>query len=248
MVSFRKIIHQVSRIGPRKAGNYRHTLYRVEKSETVPADFLTGTDSEITEIRTEISGIMHPFMAKRWGDVTEDFGDFILATNIELTYDDDNENLNDEIEYNKGNVYNFDGDIDELKVANIAITNWSHVISGTAIEIPQSSVEDLETDLADRFSKSNDTLDDIDDGKDYIRVGGVSDSHQITDDSIGDLSISKGKISTAGTWAASDIPNLDASKITTGTFNDDRLSSNIFKLNKPQRDLFIEIIFAFATV
>ena len=43
---------------------------------------------------------MHPFMAKRWGDVTEDFGDFILATNIELTYDDDNENLNDEIEYN----------------------------------------------------------------------------------------------------------------------------------------------------
>lgn len=100
MVSWRKILHAVSRLGPRKAGYYRHVLYKVEKTVTVPADYYSGTKAQTSETMTEISGIMTPFMAKRWGAVTEDYADYMLSTNEDLNCDNDDDSTNDEIYYN----------------------------------------------------------------------------------------------------------------------------------------------------
>lgn len=99
MVGFKKILSQTSRIGKRKAGHYRYILYRVQKTETTPANHITGVSAVYTETLTEIAGFMSPFMAKRWGAVAEDYADFMLSTNVELAWDSDDEDLNEEIEY-----------------------------------------------------------------------------------------------------------------------------------------------------
>lgn len=105
MVNFLKILHQVSRYGQRKSGYYRFPIYRVQKTETAPLDPLSGVAATYSEVDTEISGDWFPFVAKRWGKgATENLADFVLATNLELTYDEDDDTLNDDVRY-RGVLY-----------------------------------------------------------------------------------------------------------------------------------------------
>lgn len=100
MVNFLKILHQTSPFSFKKLGYYKYPLYRVVKTQTVAANHIKGIAAVFTEVQTEISGDFAPFVAKRWGAVTEDWADFVLTTNLKLNYDIANEDLNDEILYN----------------------------------------------------------------------------------------------------------------------------------------------------
>ena len=100
MVNFLKILHQTSAFSPRRRGNYREPLYRINKTETTPMNPILGTAVVYVETSTEISGDLHPFSSIRWGDnVSEKFADWVLMTNVELNYDENDDRMNDEIEY-----------------------------------------------------------------------------------------------------------------------------------------------------
>ncbi len=100
MVNYLKVLHQTSAFGPRKRGIRRDILYKVVRTQTVAGNQFTGEAVTYTEVRTEISGDMAPFVAKRWDlGVTENFADFVLITNQDLTFDLDNSSLADRIEY-----------------------------------------------------------------------------------------------------------------------------------------------------
>jgi len=100
--NFTKIIHQVSPFGGHgHEGLDKEKLYRISKTLLTPADRFSGVGATFTESApVEISGIIYPFMAKRWGSgVTENYADLVLSTNIELTYDEADDTANDEIDY-----------------------------------------------------------------------------------------------------------------------------------------------------
>ena len=100
MVDFRKILHQTSVFGPRKRGHYKKALYRITKAVTTPMNALLGTSAIYVETETEISGDLHPFSSVRWGEgVSEKFADWVLVTNTEFNYDNSDDRMNDEIEY-----------------------------------------------------------------------------------------------------------------------------------------------------
>jgi len=101
MVDFKKILHQVSSFGPRPKGLYKYSIYRVVKTLVTAADRARGKGAIFIEESTEISGIIFPFMSKRWGNqVTDNFADLVLVTNSKLTYDESDDTANDEISYN----------------------------------------------------------------------------------------------------------------------------------------------------
>lgn len=100
MVNFLKILHQTSRFGPRKAGYYKNALYKVVKTVTAAADYVRGTAPTYTEVKTEITGDLFPFVAKRWGTVPTDLNaQFVLSTNLKLNWENPDDSLCDEIEY-----------------------------------------------------------------------------------------------------------------------------------------------------
>ena len=87
-------------MSPRRRGEYRHRIYRVEKSVVAAADYITGTRATYAETETEISGDMFPYNQKRWSRIaTNIVADFVLVTNERLTYDADDDSRCDEIEY-----------------------------------------------------------------------------------------------------------------------------------------------------
>jgi hypothetical protein len=102
MVSFKKILHQITPFsGHGHSGLDKGVLFRITKELDVAADRFLGKGATFTEgLPIEISGIIHPFVKKRWNDgVTENFADLILVTNEILTWDSDDDTANDEIEY-----------------------------------------------------------------------------------------------------------------------------------------------------
>lgn len=101
MVNYSKILSQTSAFGYRRSGGYNYPIYKVEKTEIVPANHILGTKATYSEVTTRIMGEMIPFSAKDWGNaVTANFADFSLSTNEVLDWDLDDESLNDEIQYN----------------------------------------------------------------------------------------------------------------------------------------------------
>lgn len=98
--NFLKCLHQVTSFSKRRLGDYRYPIYRVQKTILIPADFVKGIASEFTETLVEISGDIAPYVAKRYGSVTENAAAFILTTNIKLSVDNDDDSQNDEIKYN----------------------------------------------------------------------------------------------------------------------------------------------------
>ena len=102
MVNYKKILGQTSAYSPNKrTGDYNFPVYRVVKTVSVPADHIQGTQATVSEVTTQIRGEMFPFVAKDWGgSVTEELAEFTLSTNTELTYDESDDTVNDEILYN----------------------------------------------------------------------------------------------------------------------------------------------------
>jgi hypothetical protein len=94
-------LHQTSAFGKRKRGIYAYTINRIHKVLTTPLNPYTGEEAVFTEIVTEIEAAdLFPFSSLRWGNnVTENFADFILMTNIKLTFNTTDDSLSDEVEY-----------------------------------------------------------------------------------------------------------------------------------------------------
>ena len=104
MVNFKKILHQTSPFrGHGHDGVEEGVIYRVVKRLVTAANRYTGQGAVYEDASINgISGMIFPFVAKRWGGgVTENHAEFVLATCEKLTFDEDDDTMNDEIEYNK---------------------------------------------------------------------------------------------------------------------------------------------------
>lgn len=103
MVDFTKILHQITSFtGHGHAGEDKGQLFRIKKTLVTPANRHSGIEAVYEEDEPEeiISAVLFPFVAKRWGmGVTDDFADLAMVTDVELTWDEDDDKGNDEIEY-----------------------------------------------------------------------------------------------------------------------------------------------------